>query len=115
MRSITPFRFALTAAALLLGGAALAQTTHEGAGAETPMTCENGEAHITGASNVIAVDGPCRLLVVEGAGNTVTVDLTAHAAIRVTGASNRITWRAPAGTKPRVSSTGAGNVIRRAR
>jgi len=91
MRSTTPFRHVLTAAALLLGGAASAQSGHEGAGAETPMTCENDEVHITGASNVIAVDGPCRLLLVEGAGNTVSVDLTAHAAIRVTGASNRIT------------------------
>lgn len=115
MRSTRPFHVALTISALLLGGGASAQARHEGAGAEMPMTCDDGEAHITGASNVIAVDGPCKLLVVEGAGNTVTVDLTADAAIRVTGASNRITWRAPAGTKPRISSAGAGNVIRRAR
>ncbi|WP_339346228.1 DUF3060 domain-containing protein [uncultured Sphingomonas sp.] len=105
------------AASVLLatGGAAAAQAVHEGAGAEMPMTCEDGEAHITGASNRIAVQGPCRLLVIEGASNIVTVDLTADAAIRVRGAGNRVTWRAPGNAGPRISSAGAGNVIRRMR
>ena len=108
-------RMGMLAGVLLLSaGSAGAQTHHEGAGAETDMTCEDGEAFITGASNRIAVEGPCRLLVVEGAGNIVSVDLTANAAIRVTGASNRITWRAPGKARPRISSTGAGNVFRRA-
>ncbi|PCG14702.1 MULTISPECIES: DUF3060 domain-containing protein [Sphingomonas] len=115
MRAIIGLSALAASAMLATGGTAAAQAVHEGAGAEMPMTCEDGEAHITGASNRITVEGPCRLLVIEGASNIVTVDLTADAAIRVTGASNRVTWRAPGNARPRISSTGAGNVIRRMR
>ncbi|KQN93804.1 hypothetical protein ASE95_02500 [Sphingomonas sp. Leaf231] len=97
-----------------LSGASAAQTTFEGAGQESRLDCDGGEAHITGASNRITVDGPCELLSVEGAGNIVSVDLSAKSAIRVVGSSNRITWRAPEKARPRISSTGAGNSIRRA-
>ncbi len=117
MRSMTAFRSALVAAALMACGVSaplLAQTHFEGAGQESSIDCDDGEAHITGASNRITVDGPCRLLSVEGAGNIVSVDLAEKAAIRVVGSSNRITWRAPGQARPRVSSTGAGNSIRRA-
>jgi hypothetical protein len=118
MRSMTAFRGTLLMAALLAGGIsapATAQTHFEGAGQESSIECDGGEAHITGASNRITVDGPCRLLSVEGAGNIVSVDLAEKAAIRVVGSSNRITWRAPGRAQPRISSTGAGNSIRRAR
>jgi hypothetical protein len=114
---MTAIRCTLLGAALLAGGIAVpatAQTAFEGAGQESRIDCDGGEAHITGASNRITVDGPCRLLSVEGAGNIVSVDLAEKAAIRVVGSSNRITWRAPGQARPRVSSTGAGNSIRRA-
>ncbi len=115
MRMATTMGGMLAATILSIGaGQAAAQTTFEGAGQESRLDCDGGEAHITGASNRIVVDGACTLLSVEGAGNIVSVDLAQKSAIRVVGSSNRITWRAPGTARPRISSTGAGNSIRRA-
>jgi hypothetical protein len=94
--------------------AATAQAVFQGAGQHAELDCDGGEAHIEGASNTIAVGGPCMLLSVQGAGNVVTVDLAATSTIRVVGSGNRIVWRAPGKARPRVVSTGAGNSIRRA-
>ena len=94
--------------------AAAAQAVFQGAGQQSQIDCDGGEAHIEGAGNTIVVGGPRTLLSVQGASNIVTVDLAATSTIRVVGSSNRITWRAPGKARPRVSSTGADNRIRRA-
>ena len=96
-------------------GALAAQTEFEGAGQESRIECDGGRASITGASNRVVVDGPCELLTVEGSGNIVSADMAEKSAIRVTGSSNQVTWRAPGKSRPRISSTGAGNSVMRAR
>lgn len=56
-----------------------------------------------------------KALAIEGAGNVVQVDLAPRATIRITGASNIVTWRTADGSKPRLVVVGAGNRIAHAR
>lgn len=110
-----PYPRLLLLSAALLGAPLAAQTQHEGAGGGGTIDCGGDTATITGASNRMTVTGRCKALVIEGAGNVVQVDLAPKGTIRITGASNTVTWRAPDGSRPRLVVAGAGNRIARAR
>lgn len=88
-----------------------AQTSHEGAGATQDMDCGGGTATIRGASNTMTITGRCSALVIEGAGNRVRIDLAAKGTIRISGASNTVTYRTPDHSKARVNIAGAGNRV----
>lgn len=105
----------LLLSAAILAAPLVAQTHHEGAGGGGTIDCDGDTATITGASNRMTVTGGCKALVIEGAGNAVQVDLAPKGTIRITGASNIVTWRTPDGSKPRLVVAGAGNRISRAR
>ncbi|HWK40602.1 MAG TPA: DUF3060 domain-containing protein [Croceibacterium sp.] len=106
----------IIAAALAVVSAPLAaQASFTGAGETSQLDCDGGEATIEGASNTLAVTGGCTRVVITGAGNTITVALAPKGAIEVTGASNTIRWTTPDGSAARVSVTGAGNRIEKAR
>ena len=105
----------LTAIALGIAGPAAAQAHFEGAGARSELDCDGGVATIEGASNVITVTGRCTQLVIEGADNEVRVELAAKGVIRIEGASNRVTWTTPDGSKPQLRVSGAGNRVSMAR
>lgn len=92
-----------------------AQATLEGAGQVSTIDCDGNVAHVTGSQNRVTVEGACTRLVVEGAGNFVTADMAAQSTISVVGTGNRIVWQTPGKTSPKVSSTGVGNSIGRAR
>lgn len=104
-----------TSAALFAALPAQAQAEFTGAGEESELDCNGGGASIEGASNVMTITGACTSLMITGAGNRVTIDLAKVSRIQVVGASNEIYWRAPGTAKPRLSVTGAGNRISRAR
>lgn len=107
--------FAALLATLAIAAPVAAQDSYEGAGATQEMDCNGGIATITGASNTMTVTGACKGLVIEGAGNRVTVDLAPKATIRIAGASNQVVWRTPDRSRPRVSVAGAGNRVSMAR
>lgn len=88
--------------------------TFSGAGQELELDCNGGGASIEGASNIVTITGNCTSLSIEGADNRVRVQLAAKSAIHVVGASNQVVWTGPAGAKPRLSLTGAGNRVSRA-
>lgn len=92
-----------------------AQAALEGAGQVSTIDCDGNVAHVTGSQNRVTVEGACTRLVVEGAGNFVTADMAAQSTINVIGTGNRIVWQAPGKTSPKVSSTGVGNSVTRAR
>ena len=100
---------------LALPAAASAQSQYEGAGARQDIDCGGSTATIRGAGNTATVTGRCTALLIEGAGNRVTIDLASKAAITIRGASNTVVYRTPDGTRPRVSIAGAGNQVSMAR
>ena len=107
---------ALVATALLaLSSPAVAQSAFSGAGATTELDCDGGTATITGASNTVKVTGQCSQLVIEGAGNTVSVALAPKGMVTIIGASNVVTWTTPDDSKPRTNIQGAGNRLSQAR
>lgn len=110
-----PIAIAIVATCVAAAAPAIAQNTFEGAGATSELDCDGGTASIMGASNTMTVSGRCTQLVIEGAGNRVRVDLASKGVIRITGASNVVTWTTPDATKPQVRVTGAGNQVSRAR
>lgn len=100
---------------LALPAAASAQSQYEGAGARQDIDCGGSTATIRGAGNTATVTGRCTALLIEGAGNRVTIDLASKAAITIRGASNTVVYRTPDGIRPRVSIAGAGNQVSMAR
>jgi hypothetical protein len=105
----------LAPAALFAAVPAQAQAEFTGAGEESELDCNGGAASIEGASNVLTITGACTGLTITGAGNRVTVDLAKISRIHVVGADNEIRWQTAGTAKPRLSVTGAGNRISRAR
>ncbi|MCW1430114.1 DUF3060 domain-containing protein [Novosphingobium sp. JCM 18896] len=94
---------------------AAAQAQFEGAGEHAELDCDGGVARIEGASNVMTVTGRCSQVVIEGADNEVHVELASKGVIHIEGASNRVTWTTPDGSKPQLRVSGAGNRISAAR
>lgn len=108
-------KFALVPAVLALAAPAFAQAIFEGAGERGELDCSGGTATISGASNRMTVKGGCRQLVIEGADNEVRVELASKGLIRIVGASNRVQWTTPDGSKAQLRVSGAGNRIVKAR
>ena len=108
-------KFALVPAILALAAPAFAQATFQGAGEQGELDCSGGTATISGASNRMTVTGGCRQLVIEGADNEVRVELASKGVIRIVGASNRVQWTTPDGSKAQLRVSGAGNRISMAR
>lgn len=104
-------RCTVTALALIAAGPLSAQSSFEGAGETATLDCSGGTAVITGAGNIMTVTGGCAELVIEGADNQVRVDLARKGSIRITGATNRVSWTTPDGSKPIVRVMGAGNSV----
>lgn len=88
--------------------AAAPGTTITVAGAEEHRTlaCAGHTVVISGVSNIIDITGTCAAVVVSGIENEITVDESAS--IRVSGISNRITYRVG---DPDVGNSGLGNVV----
>ncbi len=103
---------ALVAAPLLAQGDDV--QLFSGAGQTNQLDCDGGGIRIEGAGNILTITGGCTSLTVEGASNQIQVDMAPGGRIVVTGASNRVRWTAPQGTRARVSSNGADNRIARA-
>ncbi len=112
---MTVIRLAIAISCIAASMPAYAQSSFEGAGGTTELDCDGGTATIEGASNIVTVTGQCTLLIVEGAGNRVQVDLAPNGEIRVVGASNEVVWTTPDGSKARVSITGADNRVSNSR
>lgn len=106
---------ALVLSTLALPASLAAQASYEGAGATQELDCDGGTATIQGASNTIRVTGRCSALVIEGAGNRVQVDLAPKGSVRISGASNIVTYRTPDRSKARINVAGAGNRVSMAR
>ncbi len=104
-------KLAVVAVATFWALPAQAQTSFEGAGQKSELDCDGGGAVVEGASNTLTIHGPCTSLTVTGAGNRITIDLAAKSTIRIEGADNEIKWRAPANSRPKTSTVGAGNRI----
>ena len=104
-------KFVLVPAVLALASPLFAQAAFEGAGEQGELDCSGGTATISGASNRMTVTGGCRQLVIEGADNEVRVDLASKGVIRIVGASNRVQWTTPDGSKAQLRVSGAGNRI----
>lgn len=106
------------AASVLVAGPLLAQgddvQVFSGAGQTNQLDCDGGGIRIEGAGNILTITGGCTSLTVEGASNEIQVDMAPGGRIAVSGASNRVRWTAPQGTRARVSSSGADNRIARA-
>lgn len=94
---------------------ASAQAVLEGAGETSTLDCAGGDAVVTGSENKVTVEGACKKLTVEGSGNVVVAQMRDQSSISVIGTGNRVSWRTLGKTAPRVSSTGVGNSISRAR
>ncbi|HET6536787.1 MAG TPA: DUF3060 domain-containing protein [Sphingopyxis sp.] len=105
----------ILASAMGCAASASAQASLEGVGETTELNCRGGKAEIVGTSNQVQIKGACTLLSIEGTDNIVTIAMAERSAIEVVGTNNRVTWTAPAKSQPRVSSTGVGNRISRAR
>ena len=108
-------KLAFVPAVLAIAAPAFAQATFEGAGEQGELDCSGGTATISGASNRMTVTGGCRHLVIEGADNEVRVELASKGVIRIVGASNRVQWTTPDGSKAQLRVSGAGNRISMAR
>ncbi|MEJ5978115.1 DUF3060 domain-containing protein [Novosphingobium sp. PS1R-30] len=108
-------KFVFVPAVLALASPASAQATFEGAGDQGELDCGGGIATISGASNRMTVTGGCSQLVIEGADNEVRVELASKGVIRIVGASNRVQWTTPDGSKAQLRVSGAGNRISMAR
>lgn len=108
---MTMARYTVAALALVAAVPLAAQSSFEGAGETATLDCDGGTAAITGAGNTMTVTGGCAELVIEGADNHVRVDLARKGSIRITGASNRVRWTTPDGSKPVIRVTGAGNSV----
>ncbi|MDJ0278696.1 DUF3060 domain-containing protein [Sphingomonas sp. 2R-10] len=108
-------KFALLLTSLALPATVSAQSQYEGAGARQDIDCAGSSATIRGAGNTATVTGRCTALLIEGAGNRVTIDLAPRATVTIRGASNTVVYRTPDRTKPRVSIAGAGNQVSMAR
>ena len=104
-------KFVFLSAVLAIAAPAFAQATFEGAGEQGELDCSGGTATISGASNRMTVTGGCRQLVIEGADNEVRVELASKGVIRIVGASNRVQWTTPDGSKAQLWVSGAGNQI----
>jgi hypothetical protein len=105
--------FAALCASALAAESAAAQTQFSGSGRQTTLDCQGGTVVITGGRNDLRIRGPCRKVSVTGAANVVAVD--SAAAIEISGAMNRVTWREGVdGRPPRVSRTGVGNTVAQA-
>lgn len=112
---MTVARFSIAALALVAAVPLSAQSSFEGAGETSTLDCDGGTASITGAGNTMIVTGGCAELVIQGADNQVRVDLARKGLIRITGASNRVRWTTPDGSKPVVRVSGAANSVSPAR
>lgn len=119
MANKTPSRIVTAVAALsacaMATAPAYAQAVLEGSGESSTLDCAGGKATVTGTNNQVTVEGACTQLTVEGSGNVVTADMAAQSAIKVEGISNKVSWRTPGKTSPKVSSAGVGNSVTRAR
>lgn len=109
--TVTKFAAVLSIAIAIVATPLSAQTSYEGAGATQDMDCGSGIATIEGAGNTMRITGQCSALVIEGAGNRVQIDLAAKGTIRISGASNTVTYRTPDHRKARVNIAGAGNRV----
>lgn len=119
MANKSSFRIAATGAALFACVAVMtpahAQAVLEGSGEHSTLDCAGGKASVTGTDNQVTVEGACTHLTVEGSGNVVTAQMAAQSTIKVEGISNKVSWRTPGKTAPKVSSAGVGNSVTRAR
>ncbi|MCW2363858.1 MULTISPECIES: DUF3060 domain-containing protein [Sphingobium] len=104
-------KFAFVTAILAIAAPTFAQATFEGAGEHGELDCGGGTATISGASNRMTVTGGCQQLVIEGAGNEVRVELASKGVIRIVGASNRVQWTTPDGSKAQLRVSGASNQV----
>ncbi len=108
---MTVVQATLILSALALPASLSAQARYEGAGATQELDCDGGTATIQGAGNTIRVTGRCSALVIEGAINRVQADLAPKGSIRISGASNTVTYRTADGSKARINVAGAGNRV----
>lgn len=112
LRGLLPL-VALTAAIPAL--AAENDQQFQGASQHTELDCDGGSLRVEGASNILSIRGNCTALTIEGAANEIDVAMAPGGRISVMGASNRIRWTAPAGTRALVRAQGADNQVIRAR
>jgi hypothetical protein len=95
-------------------GMAAAQIAISGGNQRRTFECGGKNVIVSGSMNELTLRGECPRIDITGGGNTISVDQVGR--IDITGAGNRVTWaRALDGTRPRVSTTGVGNVITRLR
>lgn len=112
---MTAYSFVSAILLIAASSTASAQASFTGAGQHSELDCGGDSATIEGAGNEITVTGDCRLLSVVGASNRIQVAMAKGGVIRVQGASNRIYWTAPTGTKPKTQVVGADNRIAQSR
>ncbi|WP_311268179.1 DUF3060 domain-containing protein [Sphingobium sp. WCS2017Hpa-17] len=119
MANESAFRIIAASAALFACAAVMtpahAQAVLEGSGENSTLDCAGGRASVTGTNNQVTVEGACTHLTVEGSGNVVTAQMAAQSTIKVEGISNKVNWRTPGKTAPKISSAGVGNSVTRAR
>lgn len=84
-------------------------------GVEQTLTldCKGGPASVSGVDNRVTFIGNCTSLRVDGTDNEIRINLSPSATITVKGVDNRIYWRAPRASKPRVKISGVDNVVTR--
>lgn len=111
MRLVRRVTIMAIAASGLVGLAAYAQDSFQGAGQNSELDCAGKSAEIQGADNDLVVTGACQRLEIQGASNRIRVDMAKNGIIEVTGASNTIHWTTPDGSRPRLRITGAANRV----
>lgn len=93
-----------------LGVASQQRVIIKDSGQDLTVQCRDRDVSIRGNDNIVRFTGNCRSVTITGGNNVLTIE--AAAAIVVTGASNKVSWAGGGGGKaPKVTDTGAGNVI----
>lgn len=82
---------------------------NEGAQTASLQCTGVGNLSVTGAANTLKVTGPCKTVTVTGAANHITIELAESAQLTITGAGNDVRYKAPAGSKPAITVSGAGS------
>lgn len=82
---------------------------------ETIACSGNTVVSISGSANALTLTGECKSVSVTGSSNKVTMDGVGE--ISVTGTGNNVTWKRALGDakKPKVSATGVGNKVSKAK
>jgi Protein of unknown function (DUF3060) len=125
-----PLRLALVLS--LCSSAAYAEAEYtESAGTITHDCAKDPEVSISGSSSTFTLTGACTTVSIAGSSNKVTIESSEKVAvtgstnevsvdatnkISVLGTSNKVAWKkAIKGKKPKISSTGVGNKVSKAK